>query len=27
MLYKHDTGYQGFISKGMKSIYKLERVR
>lgn len=24
MLYKHDTGYQGFISKGVKSIYKLE---
>jgi hypothetical protein len=27
MLYKHDTGYQSFISKGMKSIYKLERVQ
>jgi len=27
MLYKHDKGYQGFISKGTKSIYKLERVQ
>lgn len=27
MLYKHDKGFRGFISKGTKSIFKLERVQ
>jgi len=27
MLYKHDEGFQSFIAKGTKSIYKLERVQ